>query len=73
MRSSLGTLVREPQGKISLRRPRLRLEDNIKMDLSEVDYGVKVWTGLNLCRIRSSGSSCEHTNEFLGSMKGGSF
>jgi len=31
-------LVGKPEGKRPLRRPRLRWEDNIKMDLQEVGY-----------------------------------
>jgi len=37
-------LVGKPEGKKPLGRPRHRLEDNIKMDLQEVGWGV--WTGL---------------------------
>ena len=33
-------LVGKPEGKRSLGRPRCRWEDNIKMDLQEVGYGV---------------------------------
>jgi len=33
-------LVRKPEGKRPLGRPRRKLEDNIKMDLQEVGYGV---------------------------------
>jgi hypothetical protein len=33
-------LVGRPDGKRPLGRPRSRLEDNIKMDLQEVGYGV---------------------------------
>jgi hypothetical protein len=36
-------LVGKPEGKRPLGRTRHRWEDNIKMDLQEVDYGV--WTG----------------------------
>jgi acyl-CoA synthetase (AMP-forming)/AMP-acid ligase II len=38
-------LVKKPEGKKPLRRPRLRWEDNIKMDIQEVGCGV--WTGLS--------------------------
>jgi hypothetical protein len=36
MRNAFTILVRKPEGKRSLRRPRLRWEDNIKMDLGEI-------------------------------------
>jgi len=39
-------LVRKPEGKRSLRRPRSRWEDNIKMDLQEVGCGVMDWIEL---------------------------
>ena len=42
-------LVGKPGGK----RPRLRWDDNIKMDLWEVDVGV--WTGLSWLRIGTGG------------------
>jgi hypothetical protein len=32
-------LVGKPEGKRPLGRPRCRLEDNIKLDLQEVEYG----------------------------------
>jgi hypothetical protein len=37
-------LVGKPKGKRPLRRPRRRWNDNIKMNLKEVGYGI--WTGL---------------------------
>jgi hypothetical protein len=36
-------LVGKPEGKRSLRRPRRRWEDNIKMDLQEVGRGCGDW------------------------------
>jgi len=42
-------LVRKPEGKRPLGRPRRRWEDNIKMDLHEVGCGV--WTALCWLRI----------------------
>jgi hypothetical protein len=41
------------EGKRPLGRPRLRREDNIKMDVQEVRFGV--WTGLSWLRIETSG------------------
>jgi len=42
-------LVRKREGKRPLGRPKLRWEDNIKMDLQEV--GCAVWTGSSWFRI----------------------
>jgi hypothetical protein len=36
-------LMGEPEGKISLGRPRYRWEDNIKMDLTGTEWGSIVW------------------------------
>jgi len=41
-------LVGKPEGKRTLGRPRLRWEDNIKMDLQEVGCGGMDWIGLAL-------------------------
>jgi hypothetical protein len=38
-RGACGILVGKPEGMRSLRRPRHRWDDNIKMDLSEVVWG----------------------------------
>ena len=46
-------LVRKPEGKRPLGRPRLRWEDNIKMDLQEV--GGVVGTGWSWLRIGTGG------------------
>jgi hypothetical protein len=39
-------LVRKPEGKRPLGRPRRRWEDNIRMDLQEVGRGCEDWIGL---------------------------
>ena len=39
-------LVEKPEGKRLLGRPRLRWEDNIKMDLQEVGFGAMDWIEL---------------------------
>jgi len=39
-------MVRQPEGKRLLGRPRHRWEDNIKMDLQEVECGVMNWIEL---------------------------
>jgi hypothetical protein len=38
-RNAYGILVRKPEGKRPLGRPRRRWEDNIKMDLREIGWG----------------------------------
>jgi hypothetical protein len=45
--------VGKPKGKRPPGRPRLKLEDNIKMNLQEVGCGV--WTGLIWLRIGTGG------------------
>jgi hypothetical protein len=45
-------LVGKPEGKRSLGRPRLRWEDNIRMDLQEVGRGCEDWIGLAQDRDR---------------------
>jgi len=48
-------LVRKPEGKRPLERPRRRWEDNIKMDLHEVICGV--WAGSSWLRIGTGGGN----------------
>jgi len=45
-------LVGKPEGKTPLGRPRLRWEDNIKIDLQEVGCGVMDWIELDQDRDR---------------------
>jgi len=52
-RGAYRVLVRNPEGKRPLRKPRRRWEDNIKMDLHEVGWGA--WTGLIWLMIRTGG------------------
>jgi hypothetical protein len=54
-RTAYRVLVRKPEGKKPLGRPRRGREDNIKMDLREIR-----WDGMD---------SCEHGNEPSGSIK----
>ena len=51
-RGVYGVLVRKPEGKRPLGRPRLRWEDNIRRDLHEVRCGVMVWIELAQKRDR---------------------
>jgi hypothetical protein len=46
-------LVGKPEGKRPLRRPRLRWEDNMRMDLKEIGRE-RMWTGLIWIRIGTS-------------------
>jgi hypothetical protein len=48
-------LVGKPEGKRPLGLPRLRWEDNIKMDQQEVGMGMGAWTGLIWLRIGTGG------------------
>jgi hypothetical protein len=45
-RNAYRTLVRNPEGKRSLGRPRRRWVDNIKMDLSEIGWNSMDWIDL---------------------------
>jgi hypothetical protein len=68
VRNAYKLLVRQPDGKRLLRRPRYRWEDNIRMDLREMG-----WEGVDWINDSEQGStvcSCEHSNEPLGSIKG---
>ena len=51
-RGAYRVLVRKPEGKRPLGRPRRRWEDNIKMDLQEVGYGGVDWIELAQDRDR---------------------
>jgi hypothetical protein len=46
-------LVRKPEVKRPLGRPRSRWKDNIKMDLQEIGCGV--WTGFSWLRMETDG------------------
>ena len=50
-------LVGKPGGKRPLERPRRRWEDNIKIALQEVGWGV--WTGSSWLRIGQVAGTCE--------------
>jgi hypothetical protein len=51
-RNMYRVLVRKPEGKGPLERPRRRWEDGIKMDLSEIGWGVVEWIHLAQDRDR---------------------
>jgi hypothetical protein len=61
-RGAYRALVGKPEGRRPLGRPRRRWEDNIKMDLREVGWGVdlidlpRIWTGTCVCGDEPSGS-----------------
>jgi hypothetical protein len=48
MKKAYRILVRKPEGKTPLERPRRRWEDNIKMELR---YDAVIWSGLIWLRI----------------------
>ena len=48
----VNVLVGRPKGKIPLRRPKLRWEDNITIDLQDVGYGDMDWIDLAQDRDR---------------------
>jgi hypothetical protein len=52
-RGAYRALVGKPEGRRPLGRPRRRWENNIKMDLREVGWGV--WTGSIWLRIGTGG------------------
>ena len=68
-RGAYRVLVWIPEEKRSLRRPRRRWEDNIKIYLQYVGWGV--WTGLIWLRIGTSGRRLYCSNELAGSIKCG--
>jgi hypothetical protein len=51
-RGVYGALLRRPEGNIPLERPRLRWEDNIKIELREVGGGCGDWMELAQDRVR---------------------
>jgi hypothetical protein len=63
-------LVGKPEGKRPLGRPRLRWEDNIRMDGSGLWGCVLDWAGSGYRRVAGN---CECGNELSGSIKCGEF
>jgi len=72
-RAKYRVLVGKPEGRRPLVRPRLRWEDNIKMDLQEVGCGVMHWIELAEDRDRLHYRICECGNKAWGSIKRGEF
>jgi ribosome biogenesis protein Nip4 len=52
VRGAYNILIERPEGRRPLRRPRHRLEDNIKMDLREIGFGDVDWINLAQDRDR---------------------
>jgi hypothetical protein len=69
MRGVYRVLMGKPEGKIPFGRPRRRWEDNIKMDLQEVGYGLD---RANSGYGKLTGT-CKRRNEPSGSIKCGEF
>jgi hypothetical protein len=63
--------VSKPGGKRPLGRPKLRWEDNIKMDFLEVRCDDIDW--IDLVQDRDVADTCECGNEHSGSIKFGEF
>jgi hypothetical protein len=49
-RDACRVLIGKPEAKRTLRRPRHRWEDNIKMDIQEIGLGDIEWINLAQCR-----------------------
>jgi hypothetical protein len=64
-------LVGKSEGKRPLGRPRLRWEDNIKMNLQEVGCRIMDW--IDLAEDRQVAGTCECGNEPSDSIKWGEF
>ena len=64
-------LVRKPEVKRPLGKPRHRWEDNIKRDLEEVGRGCGDWMGL--AQERDRWRAVEYGDELWGSIKCGEF
>jgi hypothetical protein len=71
-RGTCWALVRKPEGRRPLGRPRRRWEDNIKMDLREVGCGSADWINLAQDRVQVAGF-CVYGDEPSGSIKCGEF
>jgi hypothetical protein len=70
-RGAYRALVGKPEGRRPLGRPRLRWEDNIKMDLREVGWGGVDW--IDLAHVRDRCRARVYGDEPWGSIKCGEF
>ena len=61
-------LLEKPEVKRPLGRPKQRWEDNIKMDLQKVIWGVMDWIDLAQDTDKVVGT-CKHGNELSGTIK----
>jgi hypothetical protein len=66
-RGLYGLLVGRPEGKRPLERPRRRWENNSKMDIQDVGYGVTDW--IELVQERQVAGTCKCSYELSGSKK----
>jgi hypothetical protein len=66
-RNAYRILMGKPEGKRPLVRPRHKYEDNIKIELRGIGWGVMDW--IHLAQDRDRWRSCEHGNEPSGSIK----
>jgi hypothetical protein len=71
MRNAHKILVRKPEGKRPLIRPRHRHKDNIRISLRKTGREDVDWMHMDQDRLVMG--SCEHGNEPLGSTKGKEF
>jgi hypothetical protein len=70
-RVAYGALVGEPARKRPFGRPRLRWEDNIKIDFKEMCVGHGLY--LSDSEYGQLAGCCEHGNEHLGFINSGEF
>jgi len=68
IRKPEGQMIRKLEGQRSLRRPRHRWENNIRMDLREIGWETVDWIYLSQNRDQVMGS-CEYGNEPLDAIK----
>jgi len=65
MRNAHEIFVGKPEGKRPLGRPTDRWADSIRIDRNEIGWEVVDWI-----HLAQDAGSCEHGNEFWGSIKG---
>jgi hypothetical protein len=62
VRNAYKILVAKPEGKRSLRRPKLRWEDSIQIDIKEIRFEREGWIHLAQDRNRRRASVCTVVN-----------